>query len=80
VVGNERVPIANAITLPGGVHQSGEVEEFIAAENGDTLSKTPQKVPGGLAGLVKCDEIANFVERAACELVFENGVTSQRDR
>jgi hypothetical protein len=77
IVGNETVPISSTITLQGGLHQNestGE-EEFIAAENAETLSHSPQKVPGGLAGLVKCNEISNFLERIACELVFENGLT-----
>jgi hypothetical protein len=76
IVGKERVPIVNPITLQGGVHQSSESSfSFIGAEDGNTLSKTPQKVPGGLAGLVRCNEISNFIERVACELTFENGVT-----
>jgi len=75
VVGKETVPIAKVITLQGGIGASGEKEVFIGAEDGNTLSKTPQKVPGGLAGLVKCNEISNLIERIACEIVFENGVT-----
>ena len=77
IVGKETVPIKNTITLQGGIHinESTGEESFIGAENGETLSKTPQPVPGGLAGLVKCNEISNFLERIACELVFENGVT-----
>jgi hypothetical protein len=77
IVGNETVPISSTITLQGGLHENestGE-QEFIGAENAETLSHTPQKVPGGLAGLVKCNEISNFLERIACELVFENGLT-----
>jgi hypothetical protein len=76
IVGKETVPIEKAITLQGGLNANevGEVT-FVAAADGNTLSKTPQKVPGGLAGLVKCNEISNFLERIACELVFENGVT-----
>ena len=76
-LGKQTVPIAKTITLQGGVkrNEATEVETFVGALNGETLSKTPQKVPGGLAGLVKCNEISNFLERAACELVFENGVT-----
>ncbi|HWY17383.1 MAG TPA: hypothetical protein VNY27_01590 [Solirubrobacteraceae bacterium] len=80
-VGKKTVPIKNTITLQGGVHvienKSFEIEgyEFIGAENGVTLSKTPQSVPGGLAGLVNCFEISNFFERLACELIFENGLT-----
>lgn len=78
VIGKETVPITSVITLQGGLHvlesESGG-DEFIAAEDGNTLSKTPQKVPGGLSGLVKCNEISNWIERGACELVFENGAT-----
>jgi hypothetical protein len=75
-IAKEKVPIVNAITLQGGISQNEAGEDkFIAAEDGNTLSKTPQKVPGGLAGLVKCNEISNFFERIACELVFENGAT-----
>jgi hypothetical protein len=76
IIGKETVPIEKVITLQGGVTEN-EAEEFkfVGAKDGNTLSKTPQKVPGGLAGLVKCNEISNFFERIACELVFENGVT-----
>jgi hypothetical protein len=76
IVGKKTVPIKHTITLQGGIHQNeaGELS-FIGAENGETLSKTAQSVPGGLAGLVNCYEISNFIERVACELIFENGVT-----
>lgn len=75
-IAKEVVPIVNPITLQGGIKKffSGE-ETVVAAEDGNTLTKAPQKVPGGLAGLIKCNEISNIIERIACELVFENGVT-----
>jgi hypothetical protein len=75
-IGKETVPITNTITLQGGLNTflTG-TETFYGAEDGNTLSKSPQKVPGGLAGLVKCNEITEFLERIACELVFENKVT-----
>jgi hypothetical protein len=75
-IGKENVPIVNPVILQGGVKKffSGS-EEFVAAEDGNTLPKSPQKVPGGLIGLIKCNEISNFFERVACEVVFENGVT-----
>jgi len=76
VIGKEKVPITNPITLQGGIEGFGSgAEKVVAAEDGNTLTKTPQKVPGGLAGLVKCNEISNFLERIACEVTFENGVT-----
>jgi hypothetical protein len=81
IVGKKTVPIEHVITLQGGIHEvkseEGELErlEFIGAEDGNTLSKTPQSVPGGLAGLINCREISNFLERVTCELTFENGLT-----
>jgi hypothetical protein len=76
VIGNEEVPITNTITLQGGLHENeNETFTFVGAEDGNTLSKSPQKVPGGLAGLVKCNLITNIIERIACELAFENGIT-----
>jgi hypothetical protein len=76
VVAKEKVPITNVITLQGGAIGFGSgAETFVGAEDGNTLSKSPQKVPGGLTGLVKCNEISNIIERIACELVFENGTT-----
>ena len=52
-VGKKTVPITKTITLQGGtipIKESSEVT-FVAAENGETLSKTPQTVPGGLFGI-----------------------------
>ena len=75
-LGKEKVPVVSPIILQGGLDHflTGE-EKFFGAEGGNTLTKSPQKVPGGLLGLVKCNEISNFFERIACEVVFENGVT-----
>jgi hypothetical protein len=76
-IGSTAVPIVNHIILQGGIFTNNETEEqrFVAALNGETLNKAPQKVPGGLLDLVKCNEIGNFLERIACEVVFENGAT-----
>lgn len=77
VLGKKTVPIVHPVTLQGGlsVPNSQGFRSMIAATNGETLSKTPQPVPGGLAGLINCKEISNFFERIACEGVFENGLT-----
>jgi hypothetical protein len=82
VLGKKSVPIVHPVTLQGGISRppaEEEPEEFISkfygATNGETLSKTPQPVPGGLSGLVNCKEISNFILRGSCELVFENGLT-----
>jgi hypothetical protein len=77
VLGNKTVPIVNPVTLQGGTSEPDESgnSTFFAATNGETLSKTPQPVPGGLAGLVNCKEISNFLVRIGCEAIFENGLT-----
>lgn len=77
ILGSKKVPIVNPVTLQGGYGAVGEDEfsQFYGASNGVTLSKTPQPVPGGLAGLVNCKEIKELVLRLACEAALENGVT-----
>ena len=74
VAGKQKVPITNPITLQGGLIENEETGAltFVAAANGVTISHSPQTVPGGLAGLINCKEI---IERIACEVFFENGVT-----
>ncbi len=75
-LGKEAVPIVATQTLQGGFKEkAGGVDTFYAALKGNTFTKTPQKVPGGLLGLVRCNEIGNLLERIACEVVFENGTT-----
>ncbi len=70
------------IVVQGGITTTpeSEAESFVGALNGETLSKTPQKVPGGLAGLINCTAIkgSGLLEKLArktCETVFENGTT-----
>jgi hypothetical protein len=76
VLGSKTVPIVNPVTLQGGTSAPvAKVSKFFGATNGVTLSKTPQPVPGGLAGLVNCKEITNFILKAACEFTFENALT-----
>jgi hypothetical protein len=85
-IGKQAVPLnedkKHPIILQGGikVNPATEAESFVGALNGETLSKTPQKVPGGLTGLVKCNEIkgegwAEKGLRFSCELIFENSIT-----
>jgi hypothetical protein len=50
-IGKKTVPLKNPVTLQGGLEGVGPEVKFIGAENGDTLSKTPQPVPGGLLGI-----------------------------
>ena len=85
-LGKQEVPILKTQTLQGGWINEGlspygfTIEKFVAAAGGNTLSKTPQKVPGGLAGLVECYKITGsgfweVIERGSCEFFFENSVT-----
>jgi hypothetical protein len=80
IVGKKTVPITSTITLQGGLNETETGFAFVAAKDGNTLSKTPQKVPGGLSGLVNCTSIKGSgllekAERASCEAIFENGLT-----
>jgi hypothetical protein len=45
------VPIEHAITLQGGLIVSGTEEAFVNAGEGQTLTKTEEKVPGGFSGV-----------------------------
>lgn len=76
-IGKQEVPIVNKQVLQGGLLREEEpfVKHLVAAKNGETLTKTAQKVPGGLAGLVECNKISNFIVRILCESIFENGLT-----
>jgi hypothetical protein len=80
-IGNQEVPIVNTQTLQGGLlNTATEDKELVAALNGETLTKTPQAVPGGLLDLIKCNEITGgglieIIERGTCEAIFENKLT-----
>jgi hypothetical protein len=76
-IAKQEVPIVKTQVLQGGLLRPEEefVKHMAPALNGETLTKTPQKVPGGLAGLVECNKIGNFLLRISCEAIFENGVT-----
>jgi hypothetical protein len=74
----ETVPFTKTVTVQGGIERNAKTgaETFIAALNGETLSKTKQLLPGGLTDLFSCREIMNIFEKAACEAVFETGNTT----
>jgi hypothetical protein len=53
-IGKKNVPIVNPVVLQGGLEWKESILEelpLIAAEDGNTLVKTPQPVPGGLLGI-----------------------------
>jgi len=51
-IGNKTVPVKNPVILQGGIALN-EAEEtlILAAQDGNTLPKVPQPVPGGLLGV-----------------------------
>ena len=53
-IGPTEVPITKTITLQGGLIfiEEPRSETFVGAKDGNTLSKTPQNVPGGLLKIV----------------------------
>ena len=60
VLGSKKAPIGNPVTQAGYTTPVSKFSKLVAATNGITLSKTPQPIPGGLAGFVNCKEISNF--------------------
>lgn len=75
VLGNKKVPIVNPVTLQGGLSKvSNGFRSMFAATNGQTLSKTPQPVPGGLLGIVPPEDSPWLVKRLSA-FFFENGLT-----
>jgi hypothetical protein len=82
-IGNTKVPILNKIIQQGGAVPTGapQTDYLIPAKNGESLSKTEQNVPGGLLDLINCKEIKGEgifekIERASCEVIFENPKTT----
>jgi len=53
IIGNKTVPVNKTITLQGGsiLNEETGAETFVPAANGESLSKTPLTVPGGLFGI-----------------------------
>ncbi|HET7455081.1 MAG TPA: hypothetical protein VFJ76_06140 [Solirubrobacterales bacterium] len=51
-IGNKKTPIVKPVILQGGLafNEAGELV-FLGAEDGETLTKAPQPVPGGLLGI-----------------------------
>ncbi len=78
-VGKRVVPITKTITLQGGLIEIPETEEqeFVAAANGETLSKTPQTVPGGLFGIIAPETLPKWLQEIINNFVNEgfSGVT-----
>jgi hypothetical protein len=76
ILGKKTTPIVNKVTLQGGYSkESGGFSTFYAAVNGgETLSKTPQPVPGGLLGIVPPESSPPLVKLLS-KYFFENKLT-----
>lgn len=78
-LGSKTVPIVNDAVLQGAFgkpNKETKISEFFGATEGQpTLEPVAQPVPGGLAGLINCKEISNWLLRISCEITFENGLT-----
>jgi|SRR5271166_2524786 len=73
-VGNRTVPIKSTITLQGGFIEEKTGLKFVGAENGETLSKTPQYVPGGLFNIV-APEYLNKEQKEKFDEFINKGIT-----
>jgi hypothetical protein len=75
-VGKKTVPISKTITLQGGTIENPETGalSFVGAENGETLSKTPLYVPGGLFGITPPSYL-NKEQKEKFEEMVNKGLT-----
>jgi hypothetical protein len=71
VIGNKTVPIKTPVTLQGGIIGASTESKFVGAENGQTLSKSPQPVPGGLLGITAPTWWPGFIQTWFNNLINE---------
>jgi hypothetical protein len=73
-IGNTSVPLTKATTLQGGLIEKGSEITFAEAANGETLSKTPQTVPGGLLKILAPKFLPGFLQELFNEFI-NKGIT-----
>lgn len=74
-IGKKEVPIVNPVILQGGfVFGENPETSLVGAEDGNTLSKTPQPVPGGLLGITAPTWWPKFLQDLFNETI-NNGFT-----
>jgi hypothetical protein len=61
-IGSTTVPLTKPTTLQGGLAEVSGGSEFVDAEGGETLSKTPQTVPGGLFKIIAPSWLPGFLQ------------------
>jgi hypothetical protein len=66
VLGKKTTPIINPVTLQGGVSSTNEekafIEQFYGASDGNTLTKAPQPLPGGLLGIIPPEKTPGWLK------------------
>jgi len=79
-IGSTAVPITKAITLQGGIE--GGTGKFVNAADGNTLSKTPETVPGGLFKIVAPEFFPEFLRNIFNEFINKGftGVTASTEQ
>jgi hypothetical protein len=77
-IGKTAVPISKNIILQGGYtyNNKTEKEEFFGASNGETLSKTPLAVPGGLLEIFPPSFLPEPLKKLVEEYINEGNPTS----
>ena len=80
ILGNKTVTVEKPVVLQGGYSKpltegtDKGFATFFAATNGETLTKAPQNVPGGLLGIVPPEKSPALV-KALSKFFFENALT-----
>jgi hypothetical protein len=75
ILGNKKVPIEKEVILQGGFTKPvAHFAKFVAATNGETLTKAKQNVPGGLLGIVPPESSPPLVKLLS-KFFFEKGIT-----
>jgi hypothetical protein len=82
-IGSTTVPITKTITLQGGIIVNTETgsETFVNAADGNTLSKTPETVPGGLLKILGPESFPEFLRNLINEFINKGitGVTASTE-
>ncbi len=78
ILGKKTTPIVNPVVLQGAYtatnREKKRISKFIAAANGETLTKVGQPVPGGLLGIVPPESSPPLVKLLS-KWFFENKIT-----
>lgn len=77
-IGSTAVPLTKATVLQGGIVEEGSEQKIVPAVNGETLSKTPQTVPGGLFKIVAPESWPGWLQAIFNEFINDGltGVTA----